>query len=73
MKIIKLFGPTIVDGVVRHPYENPLTVSNREAARLLASGVLPEDPEDAPGGAPEPVDEQVDKPVAASESTAADA
>lgn len=63
MKSIELFGPTIVAGRVRHAYENPITVSNREASRLKTSGVLASDPVDAPGEDP------VEDPVAgASES-----
>lgn len=49
MKKIMIFGPTIVAGAVRHAYENPLTVSNKEASRLVLAGVLADDPEDAEG------------------------
>ncbi len=49
MKKIMIFGPTIVAGAVRHAYENPLTVSNKEASRLVLAGVLAGDPEDAEG------------------------
>ena len=49
MKKIMIFGPTIVAGAVRHAYENPLTVSNNEASRLVLAGVLAGDPEDAEG------------------------
>lgn len=59
MKKITLFGPTIVNGAVRHPYENPLTVTNKEAARLFDSGVLAAEPADADGDDPvedDPVD-----------------
>jgi hypothetical protein len=52
MKSITLFGPTIVMGKVRHAYENPLVVSNREATRLKTAGVLASDPEDAAGDDP---------------------
>lgn len=49
MKKITLFGPTIVAGAVRHPFEGPLTVSNKEASRLVLAGVLSGDPEDVDG------------------------
>ncbi len=49
MKKITLFGPTIVAGAVRHPFEGPLTVSNKEASRLVLAGVLAGEPEDADG------------------------
>lgn len=49
MKTITIFGPTIVAGAVRHPYENPLTVSNKEASRLVLAGVLAGEPQDAEG------------------------
>jgi len=49
MKKIMIFGPTIVAGAVRHTFENPLTVSNKEASRLVLAGVLAGDPEDAEG------------------------
>jgi hypothetical protein len=62
MKSIELFGPTIVAGEVRHAYENPITVSNREALRLKTSGVLASDPVDAPGYDP------VEDPVVESSS-----
>jgi hypothetical protein len=52
MKSVTLFGATIVSGAVRRPYENPLTVSNREAARLKTAGVLASEPEDAAGDDP---------------------
>lgn len=52
MKKITLFGPTIVAGEVRHPYDNPLTVTNKEAARLLAAGVLDGEPVDTAGEDP---------------------
>ena len=53
MKSIKLTGPTIVGGVLRRPHENPLTVSNKEASRLVTADVLAEDPADAVGDDPE--------------------
>ena len=53
MKSIKLTGPTIVGGVLRRPHENPLTVSNKEARRLVTADVLAEDPADAAGDDPE--------------------
>lgn len=49
MKKIMIFGPTIVAGAVRHAFDNPLTVSNKEASRLVLAGVLSADPEDAEG------------------------
>ncbi len=49
MKKIMIFGPTIVAGAVRHAFENPLTVSNKEASRLVLAGVLAADPEDTEG------------------------
>lgn len=49
MKKIMIFGPTIVAGAVRHAFDNPLTVSNKEASRLVLAGVLAGDPEDADG------------------------
>lgn len=61
MKKIMLFGPTIVAGAIRHPYENPLTVTNKEAARLVAAGVLAADPQDTDGEDPvEPPEETGD-------------
>lgn len=58
MKSIILTGPTIVGGEVRRPYENPLTVSNREAGRLVKADVLAEEPVDAAGEDPvEPDDD----------------
>jgi hypothetical protein len=53
MKKIMIFGPTIVAGAVRHAYENPLTVSNKEASRLVLAGVLSGEPEDADGDHPD--------------------
>lgn len=56
MKKITLFGPTIVEvageRAVHHPFENPLTVTNAEALRLEAAGVLAGEPEDAAGDDP---------------------
>ncbi|KQN33614.1 hypothetical protein [Sphingomonas sp. Leaf38] len=49
MKKIMIFGPTIVAGAVRHTFENPLTVSNKEASRLVLAGVVTGDPEEAEG------------------------
>ncbi|WP_380787239.1 hypothetical protein [Sphingomonas sp. R86521] len=49
MKTITLLGPTIVDGKVRHLFEGPLTVSNKEASRLVLAGVLAGEPQDAEG------------------------
>ncbi|WP_294312749.1 hypothetical protein [uncultured Sphingomonas sp.] len=53
MKTITLIGPTSVtvagEMAVRRPYEGPLTVTNKEAARLQAAGVLAADPVDADG------------------------
>lgn len=53
MKTIILIGPTSVtiagESAVRRPYEGPLTVTNKEAARLQAAGVLAADPVDADG------------------------
>ncbi len=49
MKKITIFGPTIVAGAVRYPFEGLLTVSNKEASRLALAGVLAGDPEDAEG------------------------
>ena len=56
MKIITLIGPTSVtiagENAVRRPYEGALTVTNKEAARLQAAGVLAADPVDAEGDDP---------------------
>jgi hypothetical protein len=52
MKSIILTGPTIVGDAVRRPHENPITVSNKEASRLVAAGVLVEDPVDVTGDDP---------------------
>ncbi len=63
MKKITLFGPTIVAGEVRHAYENPLTVTNKEAARLYAAGVLAGEPVDTDGEDPaeeEPAGDDLD-------------
>jgi hypothetical protein len=67
MKKITLFGPTIVvvagESGIHHPYENPLTVTNAEAARLVAAGVLASDPEDTEGEDPvdtDPADDCLD-------------
>ncbi len=49
MKKITIFGPTIVAGAVRFPHEGTLTVSNKEASRLVLAAVLASDPEDADG------------------------
>lgn len=56
MKKITLFGPTIVAGAVRYPHENPATVTNNEAARLFAAGVLTGEPVDTDGD--DPVEEE---------------
>lgn len=44
MKDVHLFGPTIVKSgetqSVRHPHENPISVSDAEADRLEKLGVL---------------------------------
>lgn len=52
MKNVTLFGPTIVMGDIRHPHENPLIVSNREAARLKSAGVLASEPEEVASDKP---------------------
>jgi hypothetical protein len=56
MKSITLIGPTIttVGGKtdVRRPYEGPLTLTNKEAERLRAAGVLAGEPIDADGDDP---------------------
>ncbi len=53
MKTITLIGPTSVtiagESTLRRPYEGPLTVTNKEAARLQSAGVLAADPVDADG------------------------
>ena len=57
MKDVYLFGPTIVRSgdtqSVRHPHDNPISVSDAEEKRLREQGVLAEPP--ATGGvAPTP-------------------
>ncbi|KQM65792.1 hypothetical protein ASE75_06055 [Sphingomonas sp. Leaf17] len=60
MKTVTIFGPTIVNGEVRHPHEGPLTISNREAARLVQGGVLKDPPLDADGEHADDVEPPVD-------------
>ena len=56
MKSITLIGPTIVtvagSADLRRPYEGALTVTNKEAERLTAAGVLAGDPVHADGTDP---------------------
>lgn len=64
MKTITLIGPTSVtsggESALRRPYEGPLTVTNKEAARLQAAGVLAADPIDAVGVDPAETDPEPD-------------
>ncbi|WP_347270990.1 hypothetical protein [Rhizorhabdus histidinilytica] len=48
MKIVSLAVPAILEGALRYPVENPLTVSDTEATRLKDAGVLDGEPEDLP-------------------------
>ncbi len=56
MKTITLIGPTSVTVAgstdLRRPYEGALTVTNKEAERLKAAGVLAGEPADADGDDP---------------------
>jgi hypothetical protein len=56
MKTITLIGPTSVTvgdkADLRRPYEGPLTITNKEAERLKAAGVLAGEPIDADGDDP---------------------
>jgi hypothetical protein len=68
MKTITLIGPTSVTvggkADLRRPYEGPLTVTNKEAERLKAAGVLAGEPVDADGDDPiEPEPERADVKV----------
>lgn len=64
MKTITLIGPTSVtiagEHALRRPYEGPLLVTNKEAARLQAAGVLAADPVDADGVDPAETDPEPD-------------
>lgn len=56
MKSITLIGPAMVTvgghTDLRRPYEGALTVTNKEAARLQAAGVLTGEPADVDGEDP---------------------
>ncbi len=52
MKKVNIIGPTPVNGEMRFIHENPLTVSDDEAKRLEAAGLLQAEPAGIPGPKP---------------------
>jgi hypothetical protein len=40
MQTVKLKGPAVIDGIVRHPAEGPIDVRDDVAERLLEQGIL---------------------------------